>query len=549
MRPFSKKSISKQAEVPERPRFLYDREPYDQAEQRGAKEIDKHDPEYTFLVKLVKLLTAEGVPPQEIKSIADAYPFVTVDDVGDLAAKLWTLATEKYNIPREFLLSKLPKNASLKIASDDLWPAQEDADDMLNHAPGYLAYEYGQDKTADGEFTGAEFSTDDVGVNPTLDSGPFSSPEDQGAKPQKSPFPNTGWLPADDENKDEQPASNVASAFKRPFSKKARMDAPAWIDPSGKIFTFSDNTHDTWGEANAEMLKTQYNLDLSQMDPNTDSTVSYMIDNGWTRAAVADSAIVFNTKDIGRVDQLDDYVAQNWQPGFQYVLIETFSGNWVVNDPFPTLRKGIQKSKRMGKQADLSGQIVNQVLNSIHANSGATFNLSQGNMVGTDNYAVSIYPERSEILPSGTDFDTLEQFMLKNEDLLNNAENSIGAWVNGGKLYLDIVATIPDEAQAIELGKQHNQIAIWDLKNGKEIQTGGTGEVKKTADDQVLPQDQQDQIAATTAPIYNTALNNYAQAVKRGHEKDRALEYAIQSVSNMEKIDPKKLVELINNYL
>jgi len=43
--------------------------------ERGSKEVSKYDPEYEFLVKLVKILVKEGVPPQEIKSIADAYPF------------------------------------------------------------------------------------------------------------------------------------------------------------------------------------------------------------------------------------------------------------------------------------------------------------------------------------------------------------------------------------------------------------------------------------------------------------------------------------------
>src|SRR5258708_10455693 len=76
------------------------------------------------------------------------------------------------------------------------------------------------DINKEGVFSGAEFSTTDFNTNPTLDNGPFSSPEDHGAKPQKQPFPNTNWVPADDENKDEQPYSNVASSF-RPFSKKA----------------------------------------------------------------------------------------------------------------------------------------------------------------------------------------------------------------------------------------------------------------------------------------------------------------------------------------
>lgn len=824
---------------------------------RGSKEISKYDPEYAFLVKLVKLLTSEGVPPQEIKSIADAYPFVTVDDVGDLTAKLWTLATEKYHIPREWLIKRLPKNASLKIATSkmskpdsgyvdngkgytcgrcayfdaknqkcslvqgeikaqgccnfwndkvvekletpeytkkeavyieypnvdyrcdecvffdpkaktctkvegeisptascnlwepitkkkaDLWRGQEEADDMINHAPGYLAYQYGQDKesknqslnltkaieilnkgenkvisinakdktvslvdgsvvsfddavkmaaelskTADG-FTGAEFSRNDVGVNPTVDIGPFSSPEDHGAKPQKSPFPNTGWLPADDENKDEQPYSNIASAFKPPFSKIAGLDGRYWIAPDGKEFNAGTH-HGAWVNNNLKTLKA-YGISGAE---NISEIYKMMFDSGWTRVS-NERGFTIQVADLNRIPAyLDDFIAKHYQKG-DIIRIGTDTQMVEISDPFPSLQRAINKQLRGGKRAaltpqaywidpkgtwytvrasglpeithsgwardnmkmlqekypelnipkdtsrfdfyrallqngwvrigdsrgasyqiqtadplhlpssiidwvyqnvpngssieiddanggldsyvslkmpvenlekeiaralrhkkmsatmkyaDLSGQTVNQIINALHANGGATWNLSQGNMVGTNNYAVAIYPDRAQIL-DGVDFDRVEEYILNNSDLLDNPENSFGAWSHDGKVYLDVVATIPDINQAVELGKKNNQIAIWDLKNGKQISTGGTGEVKQAAQNQILPQPLQDQIAAETSPAYNIALNNYAQAVRRGHEKDRSLEYAIESVSNIDKIDPKKLVELINKYL
>jgi hypothetical protein len=738
-------------------------------QDRGSKEVSKYDPSYIFLVTLVKLLVKEGVSPQEIKSIAAAHPFVTVDDVGDLTAKLWTLATEKYQIPREWLIKRLPKNASLDVkarehldpidtrreynkktpkkvepyfsAADrleiedpfqdienqrirfpkkkankkyrppfedllrmitdgyiqddwafepcdintgmcenfvynvrkvypeakevgirmekpngpfhtvlryngkfydsetpdgvnnlrdiqfvqqwpkntplytdnsngltakqaDLWPAQEEAEDMLDHHPGYLAYEYGQDKTsknkslnldkaveilnagsnkvvsinakdhtvtmADGAimsfddatkaaadisktadgFTGAEFSTDDFGVNPTMDIGPWSSPEDQGARPQKSPFPNTGWLPADDDNLDEQPSSNVASTIKRPFSKKANPDSRYWISPDGTEYNAGTH-HGAWIKLNKDLL--------NQQGINT-STIGYawdsLIKNGWARVSnePAGTGFQIQVDDLKHVPQfLDGFVSRNFMDG-NVIEMGDQSGNLVrISDPFPSIQKAVNRALRMKqtaslKQADLSGQTVNQIVNELHSNGGATWNLSKGNMAGTDNYAVSIYPDRAQIL-DGVDFDRVEEFIASNHDLLDNPENSFGAWTHDGKVYMDVVATVPDVAQAVELGKQHNQIAIWDLKNAREIQTGGTGEVKQAVQKQILPQQLQDEVAAETSPVYNIALNNYAEAVKRGHEKDRSLEYAIESVANLEKIDPKKFVELINKYL
>src|SRR5579864_6921687 len=89
--------------------------PQDLPENRGQKEITTFDPEYQWLLKLINVVTKAGVPAHEIKALSTQHPFVTIDDAGDLAAQIWTLATERYHIPREWLMKKLPeKKASLK---------------------------------------------------------------------------------------------------------------------------------------------------------------------------------------------------------------------------------------------------------------------------------------------------------------------------------------------------------------------------------------------------------------------------------------------------
>ena len=1173
--------------------------------ERGSKEISKYDPEYEFLVKLIQLVTKEGVPPQEVKALAESHPFVTVDDVGDLAAQIWTLATQKYQIPSEWLTKKLPKNASLNkkadsgIATDltqfalddkeirqhfqnrgttvedviaslpnfaikyipkefeqrdstlrdhtkgfydfktgtlyinprlpldskrltiiheiehaiqdsagvlpvhtdeeihqvrqtpyqdrsfewgarqqqfnalkarnlsleeienilveraaglikptefdketvreaihneveqmeeiynemmpesimaskkkaDMWRGQEEADDMINHAPGYLAYSYGQDKEADGEFTGAEFSGTDAGPNPLTDIGPWSSPEDHGKKPQKSPFPNTNWLPADDQNLDQQAPSNVAASLKKealaqqdvvdfylmslipaeylasevtpdhydgltifkgvieslrneyiergmvelvdeaettawtkaikeedmpeqikqyytfhdsPFPGRGyngNSDGEDFDDDSytcascgGKVhnddiyffhdevycescagealemalrenvtycvthnvFTTDDselrenflasmgykvspedehpedgqheivrykdgeaiwdevtanakkqlqlqfeerkkrreqnpeqlklpqtnpteetaslkqagegrytgNDNDGWWEAPtnfndytaqdfytifkyapwkhlyggplwAEVARTVYEMQkTTQWDklvvlidhfhdlghntgklldkfpewhqwfkklldmkaqknsiryllpkasrPVQDLVTEYLrvhgktwredeekkepkINGGWE---IGDKAIIPNpnNKDLklpiydhveivslgdgnqfavrydnGSTDwvdsnllqspsvsasslnrpfskkagtsrywiapdgtefdagthhgvwvnqhpkelkqygiknvsnladayaqmyasgwtrvtpergftvqvgdlrhipsYLDNFIAENFKQG-DSIRIGTDAEMVEINNPFPSIQKAVNKqlmhSKASLKQADISGQVTNKILQNIHENGGTTFNLSSGDMSGTPNYSVSIYPDRERVV-EGVDFDSIEGFIADNEDLLKDPSNSFGAWTDAGKVYLDVVVTIPDRAKAIELAKQHNQIAIWDLQNSKEILTGGTGgsgvrafskkNLVKVAAEQLLTEVDQNAIAAASSPAYVIAVNNYAEAFKRGHSKDRALEYALESVSNVEKLDPKKLVEFINKYI
>src|SRR6185369_2219220 len=185
---------------------------------------------------------------------------------------------------------------------------------------------------------------------------------------------------------------------------------------------------------------------------------------------------------------LDDFIAKHYAQG-DVIRIGTDNEMVEISDPFPKLQrqvnKALQQTQASLKEADLSGQIVNQIVNALHANGGVTWNLSQGNMVGTPNYAVSIYPDRAQIL-DGVDFDRVEEFIISNSDLLDNPENSFGAWSHDGKVYLDVVATIPDINKAVELGKQHNQIAIWDLKNGEQISTGGTGEQKHASQQSIL---------------------------------------------------------------
>ena len=49
------------------------------------------------------------------------------------------------------------------------------------------------------------------------------------------------------------------------------------------------------------------------------------------------------------------------------------------------------------------------------------------------------------------------------------AEWAIGVWYDKGFVYLDVVNVVLDRAEAIELGKDRSQLAIYDLEKGEEI--------------------------------------------------------------------------------
>lgn len=51
----------------------------------------------------------------------------------------------------------------------------------------------------------------------------------------------------------------------------------------------------------------------------------------------------------------------------------------------------------------------------------------------------------------------------------------IGGWVSNGRLFIEPADNVQSLAQATSLGGARDQIAIWDVVNGQEINTGGSG--------------------------------------------------------------------------
>ena len=46
---------------------------------------------------------------------------------------------------------------------------------------------------------------------------------------------------------------------------------------------------------------------------------------------------------------------------------------------------------------------------------------------------------------------------------------NIGAWVNEGKLYLDLSERVLNWSKAVKMGLERQQLAIFDLNEGKSI--------------------------------------------------------------------------------
>lgn len=78
-------------------------------------------------------------------------------------------------------------------------------------------------------------------------------------------------------------------------------------------------------------------------------------------------------------------------------------------------------------------------------------------------YVVSEEPDKTVIVPGYATDKDIHDYMEKNP-------GTVGGWYHDGKTYLDSVRVYHDRGKAIEAGKQANQLAIWDVLGGKEIQ-------------------------------------------------------------------------------
>jgi len=405
-------------------------------------------------------------------------------------------------------------------------------------------------------FSGNQFSNTDWNTTPTLDLGPWSSPVDGGASSQDTPFPNTNYLPAGTGNGDAQPYSNIASSKKAFCKKEANPSTRYWIAPDGKEFDAGGH-HGAWIKQNKDILK-QYGISFTTLGMVWDN----MIKSGWVRVSneKAGAGFQIQVQDLRSIPAfVDDFIARNFKDGDIIEMGDQNGNLFKIADPFPSIQKAVNKTLRnpvnaSKKQADISGQTVRDILEVIESSGGITYNMQQGNLAGTPNYSVSVYPGREKIVDGVADFDDIENYIEANEDLLSQSSNSFGVWSNKGQVYYDVVVTIPDREEALKLARENNQLAIWDLKNMIEIPTGvirafNKKDIVKKAEESPLTEEQANQISAASCPAYVIAINNYYEAVKRGHDKDRAIEYAIYSVKNLEQIDEKKLVEFINTYL
>lgn len=98
-------------------------------------------------------------------------------------------------------------------------------------------------------------------------------------------------------------------------------------------------------------------------------------------------------------------------------------------------------------------------------------------------YMCATYTDRSqwlkgdEVTNAEKRTTAIKSFMEKNKDVLSDPDNYLGTWydTSTGNISLDISRNFTSKSAAVKFATEHNEKAIWDVKNMAEISTGGTG--------------------------------------------------------------------------
>jgi hypothetical protein len=93
----------------------------------------------------------------------------------------------------------------------------------------------------------------------------------------------------------------------------------------------------------------------------------------------------------------------------------------------------------------------------------------------TEGYAVAISKAYERTGPGDLTSFALAVYLAEHKvyldcaNVVHNGAACLGAWHYDGQWYLDISIVVPTLAQALQLGRENNQIAVYDLARGESI--------------------------------------------------------------------------------
>jgi hypothetical protein len=138
-------------------------------------------------------------------------------------------------------------------------------------------------------------------------------------------------------------------------------------------------------------------------------------------------------------------------------------------------------------------QVISETISEEHnKKGGSTINQRTGRVV-TEGFPVGVGEEEiiigKEVTP-----EIINKFTQDHNEALSKPNRQIGTWYeeSEGKTYLDVVEIAKTEERAIELGEEHNELAVYNLGTGETIQirkpaTAADVQAEKKASTQINP--------------------------------------------------------------
>lgn len=145
-----------------------------------------------------------------------------------------------------------------------------------------------------------------------------------------------------------------------------------------------------------------------------------------------------------------------------------------------------QKVHAGGRGSGLDRGVADSIIERTRANGGLSVSMVDGSeppggfMVARTSGVKPAIVEADEFYDPERGPQALGSFLKANKDQLTGGDY-LGVWhdSDSGKVFLDVSQNVKDRGTAERLGRERDQISIWDVTNMKEISTGGTGEIAK----------------------------------------------------------------------
>ena len=113
------------------------------------------------------------------------------------------------------------------------------------------------------------------------------------------------------------------------------------------------------------------------------------------------------------------------------------------------------------------------IFQKVNHNGGITID-KKGSEYKGKGYAVAVSKDLELVIDESLFIPELIDQVIKHYgDKLNRDRVFLGIWKEAGKVYFDLSEVVTDKDQAIELGKERNQLAIFDFSSLEVIDLKG----------------------------------------------------------------------------